>query len=71
MVSLGDHVQCPECDRAGVIVWISKNGQTIGLQCSSVHNRINYPDSYGFTRSRSKANPNSVFLIKTESLIIR
>jgi hypothetical protein len=68
MVKIGDSAQCPECTRMGHIVWISQNGMIVGIQCSASHCRDSYYDSYGFKRSSSKANKNSVFLVKTDSL---
>ncbi len=68
MLKIGDSAQCPECARMGHIVWISQNGMIIGIQCSASHRRDNGYDSYGFKRSSSKANRNSVFLVKSDSL---
>jgi len=68
MVILGDQAQCPQCTRMGRVVWVSQNGETIGIRCSASHSFDNYPNSYGFKRTPSKANKNSVFLVKTESL---
>jgi hypothetical protein len=68
MVSVGNAAKCPQCSQMGRIVWISKNGQMIGIQCSASHRLDNIPNSYGFVRPPSKANKNSVFLVKIESL---
>ncbi len=68
MVKIGDCVKCPECAHMGHIVWVSKNGQVVGIQCSETHNVEGHTDSYGFKRSSSKANKNSVFLVKTATL---
>jgi hypothetical protein len=68
MVNIGDYAQCPQCTRMGRIVWVSENGKMIGIKCPTSHRLESYPDSYGFTRPPSKANKNSVFLVKTESL---
>jgi len=68
MVKIGDHAQCPECIRMGRIVWVSQNGKIVGIQCSASHLRDSCPDSYGFKRAPSKANKNSVFLVKPDSL---
>jgi len=68
MVSVGNLAQCPQCARMGRVVWISQNGQIIGIRCSAIHRLESYPNSYGFTRSPSKANKNSVFLVNKESL---
>ncbi len=65
MVKIGDSVQCPQCKRMGRVVWISKNGTVIGVQCSASHCIENTPDSHGFSRPQSKSNKNSVFLVST------
>ena len=69
MVQIGDYAQCPECTRQGRIVWISQNRQIVGIQCSASHSAESRPNSYGFSKKPSKANKNSVFLVKTESII--
>lgn len=68
MVKVGDYAKCPECARMGQIVWVSQNGEKVGIQCSESHNIEGRSDSYGFKRSPSKVNKNSVFLVKTETL---
>jgi hypothetical protein len=68
MVSIGNLAQCPQCTQMGRVVWISQNRQVVGIQCSKSHSLESLPDSYAFARSPSKANKNSVFLVKTESL---
>jgi hypothetical protein len=68
MVKIGDHAQCPQCTRVGRVVWISQNGNIVGIRCSASHSIASRPDSFGFARSASKANKNSVFLVRTESL---
>jgi hypothetical protein len=68
MVNVGDYVQCPECTRMGRIVWVSQDGNIVGIRCSSSHRLDSCTDAYGFKRSPSKANKNSVFLVKTDSL---
>jgi hypothetical protein len=68
MVKIGDYVRCPQCSQMGRVVWGSQNGEIIGIQCSASHSQSSYSDSNGFKRSPSKANKNSVFLVKTESL---
>ena len=65
MVIVGNHAQCPQCTRMGRVVWVSPNGDTIGIQCSASHSLDIYPNSYGFKRPPSKMNKNSVFLVKT------
>lgn len=68
MVKIGESAHCPECTRMGHIVWVSRNGQMVGIQCSARHCVEGYSDSYGFKRSSSKLNKNSVFLVKADSL---
>jgi hypothetical protein len=68
MAKIGDSVKCPECSRMGHIVWISQNGKVVGVQCSESHHIEGHSDSYGFKRSTSKANRNSVFLVKIEEI---
>jgi len=68
MLKIGDCVKCPECTQMGHIVWISQNGKVVGVQCPESHNITGNTDSYGFKRSTSKANKNSVFLVKIEEL---
>jgi hypothetical protein len=68
MVCIGDYAQCPECTRMGRIVWVSDNKQMVGIQCSASHSLDRGPDAYGFTRKAAKANKNSVFLVKTDSV---
>ncbi len=68
MVNVGDFAQCPQCTRMGRIVWVSLNGKIVGIQCPTSHRLESYPNSYGFTRSKSKANKNSVFLVDAGSL---
>jgi len=68
MVAIGDYAQCPQCTRMGRVVWVSQNGDTIGIQCHTSHSLVNHPDAFGFIRSPSKARKDSVFLVKTESL---
>jgi hypothetical protein len=68
MVTIGDYANCPQCSRLGYIVWVSPNGDTVGIRCSASHQQGGYTDQYGFSRKTSKGNKNSVFLVKTESL---
>ena len=68
MVIIGDYAKCPQCARLGRIVWVSPNGDMVGIQCSASHQLSGYTDSYGFTRKASNVNKNSVFLVKTQSL---
>jgi hypothetical protein len=51
----------------GHIVWVSKNGEMMGIQCPASHIKESPVDSYGFKRSPSKSNKNSVFLVKIEA----
>lgn len=68
MIKKGDSVKCPECARIAHVVWVSQDGTMVGIQCPASHCIAGYSDSYGFKRSSSKANKNSVFLVKTNSL---
>jgi hypothetical protein len=68
MMTVGKHARCPQCTRMGRIVWVSQNGETIGIQCSASHSLTNYPNSHGFKHSPSKENKNSVFLVKMKPL---
>ncbi len=68
MVIIGDYANCPQCARIGRIVWVSPNGETVGIQCSASHQLNVIPDSHGFMKKASKLNKNSVFLVKTRSL---
>jgi hypothetical protein len=52
----------------GRVIWVSQNGEIVGIQCSKSHRMNNLPNAYGFTRAPSKPNKNSVFLVKAESL---
>jgi hypothetical protein len=68
MVSIGNAAKCPQCMQMGRIVWVSESGNMVGIRCSASHRLDSVPNSYGFVRPPSKANRNSVFLVKTESL---
>ena len=52
MVCIGEYTQCPQCTRMGRIVWVSTNGQTVGIKCPASHRIENLPDSHGFTRAQ-------------------
>jgi len=66
MIHIGDNAKCPQCTRMGRIVWISQNGDTMGIKCAASHIIDQQPNSFGFTHAPSKAHKNSVFLVKTE-----
>ena len=68
MVSIGNLAQCPQCNQMGRIVWISQNGKIVGIQCPKSHRIESLTNAYGFARSISKANKNSVFLVERDSL---
>jgi len=34
MVTIGDYANCPQCSRLGYIVWVSPNGDTVGIMLS-------------------------------------
>jgi hypothetical protein len=64
MVNIGDHSPCPQCNKMGHVVWISKKGNVFGVQCSASHAIERLPDSQGFYHRQSKANKNCVFLVR-------
>jgi hypothetical protein len=68
VVKIGDYAHCPQCTRMGHVVWVSQNGKIVGIQCSASHFMDGHSDLYGFKRSSSKLNKNSVFLVETDSL---
>lgn len=68
MVIKGDYANCPQCTKLGRVVWVSPNGDVVGIRCTASHLLNGITDAYGFTRKGSKANKNSVFLVKTQSL---
>jgi hypothetical protein len=37
MVEIGDLVRCPRCCNYARVVWVSKDGETAGVRCSSRH----------------------------------
>ena len=66
MVKLGDCVKCPECNGEGRIVWVSKDGESVGIRCPANHCQKSRPDSRlgSLSRSRSKNVRNMVFITK-------
>ena len=68
IVSIGDHAECPQCNRMGHVVWVSKDGKTSGIQCSASHRLTNRPDSRFGTveRPQSKTNRNMVFITESK-----
>lgn len=66
IVNVGDQIKCPECNRIGRVVWVSKDGETAGIQCSASHRLTSRPASKFGTvaRPRSKNSRNMVFLTK-------
>jgi hypothetical protein len=64
IISVGDQAECPECNRIGRVVWVSKDGKTKGIQCPASHRLTNRPDSRFGTvaRPQSKTNRNMVFI---------
>jgi hypothetical protein len=65
MISVGDHAECPECHRMGHVVWVSEDGQTVGIQCPANHRLTSRPDSRFGTvnRPQSKTSRNMVFIM--------
>ena len=69
MVDLGDYAKCPECNREGRIVWISEDGESVGIKCHANHRQKSRPDSKlgSLSRPRSKNVRNMVFITKIKS----
>ena len=65
MIKIGEDFKCPKCDRMARIVWVSKDGKTAGVQCSSSHRQMNRSNSKlgSAARPQSKWGKNMVFLI--------
>lgn len=66
MVRKGDNVQCPQCAGMGRVVWVSENGNVMGVKCSVAHCMESMTDSFGFSRPPSKSHKNSVFLVNIQ-----
>ncbi len=68
IIKVGDHAKCPECNRMGHVVWVSKDGSTAGIQCPANHRQTSRPASkFGaLTRPRSKNSRNMVFITEVE-----
>ena len=64
MIKVGDLAKCPECNRMGRVVWVSKDGATAGIQCPANHCQTSRPASKFGTvaRPRSKNSRNMVFI---------
>jgi hypothetical protein len=64
IVDIGDNAECPECSKIGRVVWVSKDGVTVGIRCSASHSLTNRSTSrLGATVSaHSKTSRNVVFL---------
>jgi hypothetical protein len=64
MIKVGDLAKCPECNRMGRVVWVSKDGATAGIQCPANHCQTSRPASKFGTvaRPRSKNIRNMVFI---------
>jgi hypothetical protein len=64
IVNVGDHVKCPKCSRIGRVVWVSKDGETVGIQCPASHRLTSRPASRFGTvaRPQSKTSRNMVFI---------
>jgi len=67
IIKVGDHAKCPECNRMGRVVWVSKDGATAGFQCLANHRQTSRPasnwHSYTF---RSKNSRNMFFITEVE-----
>jgi hypothetical protein len=65
MVEIGDWISCPKCGNYGRVVWVSKDGGTAGVRCSSRHrftpkrNLISAPTN----RENIRFEKNMVFLV--------
>jgi hypothetical protein len=65
MVEIGDWISCPKCGNYGRVVWVSKDGGTAGVRCSSRHrftqrrNLISTPTN----RENIRFEKNMVFLV--------
>lgn len=68
IIKVGDHVKCPECNRMGRVVWVSKDGDTAGIQCPANHRQTSRPASKFGTvaRPRSKNSRNMVFITEVK-----
>jgi len=64
IIIVGDHAECPQCHRMGRVVWVSKDGVTVGIQCPASHTLTNRPDSrFGtLARPQSKTSRKMVFI---------
>jgi hypothetical protein len=66
MVEIGDWIRCPKCGNYSRVVWVSKDGETAGVRCSSSHrftpksNWISTPTN----RKNVRFEKNIVFLVK-------
>jgi hypothetical protein len=67
-VDVGDKMHCPQCTRMGTVVWVSKDGKSLGVKCSASHQPESIPNAYGFTHPQSKAHKNCVFLVRTQTV---
>lgn len=68
IVKVGDCAECPECNRMGRIVWVSKDGKTSGIQCPASHRLTSRPASRLGTaeRPQSKTSKNMVFITENK-----
>jgi hypothetical protein len=65
MVEIDDLIRCPKYGNYGRVVWISKDGQTAGVRCSSRHrfSPRNPVISTPATREHARFEKNIVFLV--------
>ncbi len=61
MVENGDLIKCPKCGNYGRVVWVSKDGRTAAVRCSSRHR---------FTLRRNISTPTNSENIRFEKNIV-
>jgi uncharacterized Zn finger protein (UPF0148 family) len=68
MFKLNGHARCPECNARSRVVWISKDGKQMAIQCQRHHSQITRGDSMlGSTeRRQTRSQKNMVFLVATD-----
>ncbi len=70
IVTVGEHMKCPRCNKIGRVVWISEDKKTTAIQCPAAHHRIERSMSkFGpRTTPQSETGKNTVFFVDTSSL---